>query len=106
MSGGSRHLMRQPTKGNEMATVSKCECGRRKSQYATYCRKCSKEREDKRNEENRAILATGVCPKCGSALKRNLSLTGWWQCEQFGSVGFRARDNDPQCSFDMTITGR
>lgn len=62
-------------------------------------RKASAERIAQAQTETRAIVATGVCPCCGSKLKRNLSITGWWQCEQFGSVGFRARDNDPQCGW-------
>ena len=37
----------------------------------------------------RAVVATGICPQCGKGLRRNLSMTGWWQCEQYGSVGFR-----------------
>ena len=47
--------------------------------------------------ETRAVVATGTCPCCGRALKRNLSLTGWWQCEQYGSVGFRADGTQPSC---------
>jgi len=84
-------------------TVSRCECGRVKSQYANICNKCGAEKVAARNAEYRTILATGTCPKCGSALRRNLSISGWYQCEQYGSVGFRARDNDAQCSFQMVI---
>lgn len=47
--------------------------------------------------ENERIVAGGKCPHCGSGLKRNLALSGWWQCEQYGSDGFRARNQDPQC---------
>ena len=46
-----------------------------------------------------AIVSTGRCPDCGSALKRNSSLHGWWQCEQSGAPTFMARPNDPSCSF-------
>lgn len=46
-----------------------------------------------------AIVATGRCPQCGSALKRNLSMPGWWQCEQYGASGFRARPDEPSCSW-------
>ena len=88
----------------KMATVNKCECGRRMSKYASHCGPCVQEREAKRNAENRAILATGVCPKCGGKLKRNLSIFGWWQCEQLGAVGFRARPDQPSCSFEFFIT--
>ena len=56
-------------------------------------------RLEKLREEAVLIVSTGRCPDCGSALRRNLALDGWWQCEQYGSLGFRARDDDPQCSF-------
>ncbi len=49
--------------------------------------------------EARKIVNTGVCPDCGAKLKRNLSITGWWQCEQYGSVGFRKDENKPACPF-------
>jgi hypothetical protein len=45
------------------------------------------------------IVKTGKCPQCGSALRRNNALTGWWQCEQYGSDGFRKDDSKPSCSF-------
>jgi uncharacterized protein (DUF983 family) len=47
--------------------------------------------------EVRAVVLSGVCPRCGSGLRRNLSLTGWWQCEQFGADGFRKDDAKPSC---------
>ena len=47
----------------------------------------------------RAIVATGTCPDCGRALRRNLALAGWWQCSQFGAVNFRADATAPACSF-------
>jgi hypothetical protein len=50
-------------------------------------------------EAARKVVATGCCPDCGGKLRRNLSLTGWWQCEQYGAVGFRARPADPSCSW-------
>lgn len=49
--------------------------------------------------EARAVVATGKCPECGAALRRNLSLTGWWQCEQVGAVGFRKDASKPSCSW-------
>jgi hypothetical protein len=39
--------------------------------------------------EVRAVVATGVCPRCGTKLRRNLALTGWWQCGAYGEPGFR-----------------
>jgi hypothetical protein len=44
------------------------------------------------------IVASGVCPHCGAKLRRNLALTGWWQCEQVGAPGFRADNEKPQCT--------
>jgi uncharacterized protein (DUF983 family) len=50
-------------------------------------------------EAARKVVATGCCPQCGAGLTRNLSLTGWWQCEQYGAVGFRKHTDLPSCSF-------
>jgi hypothetical protein len=61
--------------------------------------KQAKVRISKHNEETQAVVDSGKCPQCGSKVKPNYSITGWWQCEQYGSTGFRARDNDPQCSW-------
>ena len=49
--------------------------------------------------ETMAIVQTGKCPQCGSKLRRNLALTGWWQCEQYGAEGFRKDASKPSCSF-------
>lgn len=46
-----------------------------------------------------AVVATGVCPDCGAPLRRNLSLTGWWQCSQHGAPGFRADATRAPCSW-------
>jgi len=45
------------------------------------------------------IVKSGKCPDCGSGLRRNNSLAGWWQCEQYGTEGFRKDDSRPSCSF-------
>lgn len=45
------------------------------------------------------IVATGVCPLCAGKLRRNLSLTGWWQCEQLGAATHRKDANKPSCSW-------
>jgi hypothetical protein len=47
----------------------------------------------------RAIVAGGGCPQCGAKLKRNLSLIGWWQCEQYGAIAFRKDPAKPPCSW-------
>jgi hypothetical protein len=49
--------------------------------------------------QNQAIVTTGICPVCDAKLKQNLSLTGWWQCEQFGAMGFRKDSSKPCCEF-------
>ena len=62
-------------------------------------RTASLERIQKAQEETRAIVAKGACPTCGAGLVRNLSLTGWWQCEQLGAEGFRKDASRPSCSW-------
>lgn len=59
----------------------------------------SNERIRKAQEETRKVVASGVCPECGSGIVRNLSLTGWYQCAQYGAVGFRKDANKPACSW-------
>lgn len=49
----------------------------------------------------RAAVAAGRCPACGGALRRNLALAGWWQCEQNGDAARRARPADPPCPWQM-----
>jgi len=50
--------------------------------------------------EAQAIVATGVCPTCGTKLYRNLSLGGWWQCGHVGAVGFQ-KESGPHCDFQI-----
>jgi hypothetical protein len=59
----------------------------------------SKERIRQAQEETRRVVESGVCPKCGAGLRRNSSMTGWWQCEQFGAEGFRKDSSKPSCSW-------
>jgi len=49
--------------------------------------------------ETQAVVTSGRCPVCGAGLRRNLALTGWWQCEQFGSDGFRKNSALPACGW-------
>lgn len=49
--------------------------------------------------ETARVVATGRCPKCGSGLRRNLALTGWWQCEQLGAETHRKRPADAPCEW-------
>lgn len=62
-------------------------------------RKVRDARLEQARAEVRAVVAAGRCPICGAAVKRNLSLTGWWQCAQFGAEQFREDPNKPQCSW-------
>ena len=51
--------------------------------------------------QNAAIIKAQQegCPCCGRKIERNLSITGWWQCTQFGAVGFRAESDKPACNW-------
>lgn len=62
-------------------------------------RKAHRARMDAIHAETAAVVATGKCPCCGAGLRRNLSLTGWWQCEQYGSDGFRKDSSKPACGW-------
>lgn len=62
-------------------------------------RKASEARIAAAQAATRAVVATGVCPCCGAGLRRNLSLTGWWQCEQLGAVGIRKDASKPACEW-------
>ena len=53
----------------------------------------------KAQEETRKIVASGKCPTCGAGLRRNNSINGWWQCEQYGAVGFRKDADRPSCDW-------
>lgn len=46
-----------------------------------------------------AALRANKCPRCGRAVRRNLSLSGWVQCSQFGAAQFRADANLPPCDW-------
>ena len=58
-----------------------------------------KARMDELHAKARAIVASNACPQCGRGLRRNLALSGWWQCEQFGAPQFRRDPIQPACSF-------
>lgn len=58
----------------------------------------------KAKAEVQAVVAAGYCPRCGAAVKRNLSLTGWWQCEQLGAEGFRKDPNKPSCNWQGFVS--
>lgn len=54
-----------------------------------------------RCEQNREIVRAGKCPDCGSPLKRNNSLAGWWQCVAYAVPYMREAQYRalPNCSF-------
>ena len=62
-------------------------------------RRVSQERIAKAQADTLAVVQSGVCPQCGGKPKRNMSIRGWWQCEQLGAVGFRKDPNRPSCDW-------
>jgi len=62
-------------------------------------RKRAQDRIAKAQAEARSIVMTGTCPQCGASLRRNWSITGWWQCEQYGADTHRKDASKPACSF-------
>lgn len=84
-----------------MATVTKCECGKRMSKYANHCTACSKAKQARIHAEAAIHVDRGTCPRCCTKLRRNLSLTGWWQCGAYGVESFRAAEDrgKPACGF-------
>jgi hypothetical protein len=87
---------------NEITVRPRCSCGKsitKAFQAAGICKACSIAKSDLRYAAVRTIVAAGICPTCGSKLRRNLALTGWWQCAQYGAEGFRADSSKPACSW-------
>jgi hypothetical protein len=58
-----------------------------------------KKRSAELHAEVQSIVAAGHCPTCGSDLRRNLAIAGWWQCSQYGAPQFRARPDQPTCTW-------
>ena len=77
----------------------KCGCGRPISKHSRECGQCHKVHMDTLHAEAKKIVETGKCPRCGSGLRRNLAMAGWWQCLQFGAGTFRTRQQDTECDF-------
>lgn len=59
----------------------------------------SRARIEAAQAETRRVVESGACPTCGAGLKRNLSIAGWWQCEQLGAETFRKDPTKPSCSW-------
>ncbi len=49
--------------------------------------------------ETAAAVSAGACPCCGRPVRRNSSLAGWYQCEQYGAPAFRKDANAPACDW-------
>lgn len=66
-------------------------------------RQANKARMDAIFAENQKIVAAGKCPLCGTPLRRNLALAGWWQCDAYGEPSFRRPEHRelPKCSFQV-----
>lgn len=77
-----------------MARMTTMERATRKAERAAQAKRIAEAQA-----ETRRLVKTGQCPCCGSKLRRNLSLAGWYQCEQFGAVTHRARPTDAPCSW-------
>ena len=62
-------------------------------------RAASRARIEAAQAATRAVVESGTCPTCGAGVHRNLSLTGWWQCDQFGAETHRKDAAKPACSW-------
>jgi ssDNA-binding Zn-finger/Zn-ribbon topoisomerase 1 len=82
-----------------MTTQTRKATVKSERQIRSESRAASQARIAQALRETRDVVATGQCPKCGGKLVRNLSLTGWWQCEQLGAEGFRKDASKPSCSW-------
>lgn len=76
---------------------SRCSCGKVKSKYLDVCTECFDKRMAKIHAEIQKIVQGGICPICGAKIKRNYSITGWYQCEQLGADNFRKDPSKPSC---------
>lgn len=57
-------------------------------QQKIAARKASQLRIAQAQAEARKACVEG-CPLCGRAVRHNLALTGWVQCQGYGAEGFR-----------------
>lgn len=80
---------------------NRCACGKIMARWRSECKACAEIKHQRYVAEAVAIVATRKCPNCGGGLKRNNSMTGWWQCEQYGAVVFRKDQSKPACSFQI-----
>lgn len=85
--------------------VHKCECGRRRSRWSNECHHCFEVKMETTYKTNDLILASNKCPDCGSSLRRNHALEGWYQCMRYGHPDFRPNvaPEVPHCGFQMFV---
>ena len=81
------------------ATPLLCACGKRRPRFLTKCRACDQIDRAARFAVAQAIVDKNKCPDCGAGLRRNSSMRGWWQCEQFGADTHRKDASKPSCAF-------
>ena len=67
-------------------------------------RKAKEAERAKRMEAEKAIVATGKCPRCGRNIRPNSAIRGWYQCEQYGAEGFRKDSSQPSCDWQTIIS--
>ncbi len=65
-----------------------------------------REVRERRLEKARAVVATGKCPECGTALVCNSAITGWWQCGAYACEAMRKSEFKglPPCNFQIFTT--
>ena len=95
--------MNTTTQTTDTQTVNRCACGKRIGRYARTCTKCFNARSAQLRTEGLALVSSGLCPVCGRALRLNLSITGWYQCTQFGAETHRADGSKPACEFQVIV---
>lgn len=61
-------------------------------------KKAAQARMQAQREATAAVVAANCCPQCGCTVHRNLALTGWYQCDRYGSPGFQVIAG-PSCSW-------
>lgn len=73
--------------------MSRCECGKVKARDSRRCLTCHNTAIAGFKAAAQKVIDTGRCPICGGKLVRNLALSGWWQCENYG------RPDNLKCGF-------
>ena len=79
--------------------MATCKCGKRMSKHSHECKACHRANMDRLHAEAQAVVNTGKCPQCGLPLKRNLAITGWWQCVRCTDYPTPEYAQYPKCSF-------